>query len=392
MKNQLTNNQNGRFIKHNDPISKHMNIQDFNLMDVCEITIALADNPGANVFHHKLHQSQELNSSIHPLPDIDQIFEKERPPVIRPIDFTEDWKKMRRRIANRENRDDDEEVDLDLQSIISSYKTKKPAPEKSTESPLPLAPLEPAMEQPEAPARSHATILKTADLTQEKTEKNTPQPSPSSPHIEEKYSPGPPQESFTPYFPESDGMQEKHARLSEEELEALRQEARDQGFQTGWEEGSKQAHEDAKDKFGQIYHEMEKILLELQGMQKAILNKSQENFHAISQSMLEALLEREFRINPESFKNIIQRAIHDALPEDDYKITLNPTIAREIQTLGETSFINKIKTDEKLETFQFRIETKHGTVDARIKDIIQNLLDQADLNLFEEPNNDGKAS
>ncbi len=395
MKNQLTNHQNGRFIKHNDPVSKHFNIQEFNLMEVCEIPITLPDNPSANVFHHKLHNETELTHSIHAIPELDQVFEKERPPLIRPIDFTEDWKRMRRRIANRENREDEDELDLDLQNIIGSL--------RSHEHPQPVQSEEPKIAQeqnsppPSTPDQSIEAEIRS--FVKEKSASPSRVQSPLLDQVQDMAPPArgtPPRESepeaFVPYFPEADANQLAAPSISEEELQAIREQARKEGYQAGFDEGAQKAASSTQEKFREIFRELETVIHELGGMQKAVLQKSQENFYAISSSMLEALLEKELKGHPEAFFKIIQRAIDEALPDDDFKINVHPAILKELQDTGGIEIAQNLKADDKLGKYQFRIESKHGLIDARLKDIIQNLLEQADLNLFDHSSSDERAS
>ncbi len=398
MKNHLTNHQNGRFIKHNDPIRKHLQVNEFNLLDVCDIPLAFPDNPLANVFHHKLHSEQELQTSVHMMPDIDQVFEKERPPVIRPIDFTEDWKRMRRRQASRENRDDDDDLEIDLQTLMSSYKEKpKNVPNvANTEAAQPsfskpptdsvIVAEEPPIHEGLDEAESHFDEAPPIPQRQTERAQQTQSQSPSfereSPLEDDK---------FVPYFPENDVLRAP-AVVPEEELEAIREAAREAGFQEGYEQGIDQGAREHEGKLQKIVEELDKVMMEMQGLQKTIMHKSQENFQAICQSLMEALLDKEFQLHPESFQKIVERAISDALPDDDYKVVLHPSVIKDLMKSPSSTLAQKIKADDKLETYQFRIESKQGVLDARVKDIIQNLLEQADLQLFEVAENDGKAS
>ena len=122
----------------------------------------------------------------------------------------------------------------------------------------------------------------------------------------------------------------------------------------------------------------------LQGMQKSILHQVQENFVTLCQSFIESLLHKEFKLNPESFGRIIERALAEALPEDDFKVLVSPAMYPGLAQWAEQTIQGRIKADDSLDTYQFRIEGRHAVVDAHVKDIIKNLLDQADLELFDQ--------
>ena len=121
----------------------------------------------------------------------------------------------------------------------------------------------------------------------------------------------------------------------------------------------------------------------LQGMQKSILTHVQENFLMICQSFLEALLHREFKVNPESFGAVIERAISDALPDDEFIIHVSPQAFQDLNNWSNPEMRRRLRVDDKLQNDHFRVEGKHSVIDGDLPKIIRDLLDQADIQLFE---------
>ncbi len=361
--------KNGRFIKKGDPLHKVLSVTDFSLAEICETPIAFHDNANANIIHNKLHLKEELAESVRGSHEIDAVFTvPEERVVIHPLDFTEEWRRMRRRQSTRLQRtDDDDDFDLDQaragQQDLDSSEAEEAAP-KSEEAPIPQTaePAAPDIEAPIAPPAPQAAPA--------------PQPEPTF-YAEEEG----PEEEFVPYA--SNATVPLERAISEEELEAIRQEAREEGFRKGYASGEEKAALESRSKIQAILQEVSNIVENLEGLQSSILNQAQNNFYVICKNFVEAMLHREFSLNAEAFGAMIERAITEALNEDEFKIFVSPRVAKDLKDWSNERLRSRLKADDGLKDYSFRVEGQHASVDEDLQTIIKNLLDKADLSLFD---------
>jgi flagellar biosynthesis/type III secretory pathway protein FliH len=397
MLNHTNNRSHGRFIKKDDPVRNVMNISEFNLMEICDKPVTYHDNANANIIHNRLHAEEDLQEGVRDSYEINMSFPHESRPVIRPLDFTEEWKKQKKRMANRHHRlDDEEEFELDVTSMLKENKIDfRKATFKVIESAAPQKKKDQSDINPPVNLFPQAMPVK-ASAPEPKVEAPAAQakanrPSPPPPPVQEPALHSQDDaDDFVPYVPGKDNARPEAPvqrmeppRLSEEERERLREEAKAEGYQQGFLQGEEKGTLSAQDRITAITDELAKIMENLQGMQKSILNHVQENFLMICQSFLEALLHREFKINPESFGAVIERAIADALPEDEFVIHVSPQAFQDLSNWSNPEMRRRLKVDDKLQNDHFRVEGKHSVIDGDLPKIIRDLLDQADIQLFE---------
>jgi|GEM_PF-3277341 len=396
MLNQTSNRSHGRFIKKTDPMRKVMTIHEFNLLEIYDKPVTYHDNANANIIHNKLHAQEELAEGVRDSFEINLSFPHESRPVIRPLDFTDEWKKQKKRMANRNQRlEEEEEFELDVTSLLKEKKLDfKKASYKVIESPTPAKnkgdpskKLSDEIVKPTINLFPQAIPVSSASIKSAAAE-SKPKPAPIVEMAEfPAISPIAEPEGFVPYYPAKENSQTvqrmEPISLSEDERERLRQEARSEGYQQGFQQGEEKGTMSAQDKVHTITEELAGIIENLQGMQKSILTHVQENFLMICQSFIEALLHKEFKINPESFGAVIERAISDALPEDDFIIHVSPKAFQDLSNWSDPSMRKRLRIDEKLKDDHFRVEGKHSVVDGDLPKIIRELLDQADIQLFE---------
>lgn len=412
---QSSNKRLGRFIKGDDPIRKVLTINDFNLMDICEKPFTYHDNASANVIHQRLHTEADLSDGVRASYEIDSSFPHEGRPVIRPLDFTDEWRRQKKRMANRQHRlDDEDELDLEnrraenaIDLAIAKYSEIEPdaimvdpffyflpesRPQRLAAQPEAARP-EPtvrpqANSAPAAPRASGQASAPTVPSRNLDTEifKGSHHEGPLSAQV-----PGNHQSSgFIPTPPQHEVQKILEAAppspppISEEELEEIREEAAARGYQQGFQLGEEKGTLQAQQSIVQIVEQLSAVLDNLNGMQAAILQQAQENFATICQSLIEAVLQREFRLNPENFGTIIERALNEALPEDSYRIHVSPKAYKSLAQWSNAALRERLKPDESLDEFAFRVEGEHAVVDAKLSNIIKNLLEKTDLRLFEE--------
>jgi flagellar biosynthesis/type III secretory pathway protein FliH len=400
MLNQANNRSHGRFIKKDDPVRRVMNISEFNLMEICDKPVTYHDNANANIIHNRLHAEEELAEGVRDSYEINMSFPHELRPVIRPLDFTEEWKKQKKRMANRHHRlEEEEEFELDVTSLLKENKIDfKKATFKVIETATPQQKKDVKEAKPPVNLFPQAMPVKASG----EAKASAPAPQPARPAPQKAAPPPPPPapepvhhaqadaDDFVPYAPtrdranpEAQVQRMEPPKLTEEEKELLRNEARAEGYQQGFQQGEEKGTLSAQDKITAITDELANIMENLQGMQKSILSHVQENFLMICQSFLEALLHREFKVNPESFGAVIERAISDALPDDEFIIHVSPQAFQDLSNWSNPEMRRRLRVDDKLQNDHFRVEGKHSVIDGDLPKMIRDLLDQADIQLFE---------
>ncbi|SMF69493.1 FliH/SctL family protein [Pseudobacteriovorax antillogorgiicola] len=433
----------GRFIKKDDPICEALSITNFNLMEICETHITYADNVDANIIHTKLHLDEDLDVGVKVPREIESIFEPaEYRPVIKPLDFTQEWIKQRKRMHSRSARlDEEDEIDLEMENIARKLRKKfskqlkkqeaaseeqevkkigdelsfeetidenpvvkgDSSPRKKAGLSLPnmkkkmaeegLPPLNPdetfagvptsasqqiSDDEPLAADPSSTSFKEVGEAINQIAPEIPAMPSlPRDPHIsdEEGFVPMSPAVSSPPPMPQED---------KEEAIEK----AKSKGYEDGYKIGEEKAMIVIQEKVNQILDEFSKMIHEFEGMKSNILVSAQENFQTICQSMMESLLQREFQMNPKSFETIIERAIAEAVPDDEFKVLVSQDTYDRVKDDVSDSLKGRLKVDQGMKEGNFKIESKLSVVDGNISQIIEDLLDQADIELFDKHSDD----
>lgn len=413
----------GRFIKKTDPLRKGMSISDFNLMDICETEITYADNLASNIIHSKLHLQESIEAGVKASQEIENIFEPaEYRPVIKPLDFTQEWIKQKSRMTNRQSRhDDDDDVDAEMENIAKKLKSKfskqLEKQEKASaleeikeighslkfEESIDSQPssildtlgqeLQPNIDQQDASQNIGEEIRDTKPTAQEPMKHvadaineiapnqvieeplNTNHELPSVPVSNHKTI----EEDFVPLSPDKNTP----PLVSEKEKQEILESAKSKGYEDGYKIGEEKAMIVIQDRVNIILNEFASIMSEIEGMKSNILLSAQDNFRVVCQSMMESLLQKEFSLNASSFEAMVERAIAEAVPDDEFKVLVSQeTYERVKDDIGD-SLKTKLKVDQSIEDSNFKIESKLSVVDGNISQIIDDLLEQADLNLFE---------
>ena len=170
--------------------------------------------------------------------------------------------------------------------------------------------------------------------------------------------------------------------IDETKLKAIEDESHRKGYEDGFMLGEEKGLLEADSKIQQIQEEFSKVIEEINSLKKSVLLGSQENFRTIAQAMVESILEKEFKTDPETFNSFIKKAIADTTTDDHFSVLVNQDTFNSLKNVN--SDIEKhLKIDDSLEGRNFKIESKLGTVDGQIKKIISELLDKVDLNIID---------
>ncbi len=390
--------KNGRFIKKDDPLANRLSISSFSLAEICEHPVAYPDNIKGSIIHHSLHHASDEDLGIR---RVDEILKNLGPeqsrPILRPMDFTDDWKRQKQRMSNRRGRvDEDDEFDLELDLV------NKVAPTESDDSEEESFEAASEEELPEE-AQKNTGILKIQRESLDAASKAIQEASDESEHpvlepapvaqkieVEEK-------EAFVP-MKAAIGAQMENPELQaiktyQEQLidrEKIIEEAKAVGYQEGFKIGEEKAALQTRNTMRQLTEELGRLLGELEGLKKTVLHNAEENFQVLSQVLVESVLRRELEINPGAFSAVIERAIHEAVQEDQFKIHLHPETFETFASFADEKIRGRLVANKNIPKGDFRIESNMSVVDGNITQLVRDLLNQADLSLFGSKQNKDK--
>lgn len=383
----------GRFFKKDDPILRNVEILDYDLMDVCEINVATADNSYANVYHQELQVKEafaeqvEGDASIHG----DLTNEDTARAVLGPSNFTRDWVKQREK-ASRSYFEGEEESPGDdyVPSTMAGAGTGADAAHPSAEEfkPLvaethdeektpPLADANPGQDQaPEGVAAANQDAGQ-SQLTEKEEQLSQIKDSFHAVSHNQQYDVEPLVAAPEPEPPAAPAEIEPTApepAIGEDELAQLRNEAKADGF----DEGLKEAQQAMSELTGQLNHS----IAEVEGLKEQMLDNSRQNFKAIAKTMVGAILQKHINLNPEALDRIISRAIKETIKSDSFAVKVHSATHAALQDVS--TFADKLVVDDEVSEGHFKVESELSVIDGDLGQIISNLLEEADLNLFGE--------
>lgn len=385
----------GRFIKKSDPLANVLSISNFSLAEICEHPVAYPDNVKGTIIHHSLHHATDEELGIRRMNDIlKNLGPEQSRPILRPMDFTDDWKRQKQRMNNRRGRmdeDDEFELELDLLNKKSSDDEELSA---SDEEDLEGDAAEGLQEEVQKKGilkiqrESLDVASRAIQEAQEEAEAPMPEPipEPEADVIEEK--------TFVPMKAvigsQMDNPELQAIKTYQEQLidrEKIIEEAKALGYQEGFKVGEEKAALQARGTLRQLTEKLGNLLGELEGFKKTVLHNAEENFQILSQALVEAVLRREMDVNPGAFSAVIERAIHEAVREDQFKIHLNPETFETFSTFADEKMRARLVPNKSIPKGDFRIESNMSVVDGNITQLVRDLLDQADLSLFNSKSN-----
>jgi flagellar assembly protein FliH len=173
-------------------------------------------------------------------------------------------------------------------------------------------------------------------------------------------------------------------KLEEAEAAAVVEEAKTQGYRDGFRTGEEKGEIVVRQKAQEVFQRVESLVNELQRTKHDVLANVQENFYELCQAMAEALLKREFSIRPESFVTVMQRAIAEAVEPGKVKVRVHPETYDRLAGLGSAEVTALLVKDAEVEPFDFKVESSLSVVDVSVRKLIGDLLQQADLSIFQD--------
>lgn len=380
----------GRFIRKRDPVLEHVQVLDYNLIDISVTPTSIPDNANNTIIHTRLHSPQSIEASIKESPIQNEVFENEvsRRPIIAPKDFTKDWERLKRRTSRRMIKlDDDEELELEmeylrekesLESEISEKQKEEPKEGNSNLSNSPnLEELDRAVEEVAESLGDQDDNFDKSMLTisSPKQEDNSDETNITVNDSENEIE----KEEINDIIVDENqqGDDEQDRKNESSEINDVNQKLIDEAF----EKGRVDALNSVKEEFEAAANAINGIFSDLEGLKTSLLTNSQENFRNICESLIESLLEKEFSINPEAFGSIIERAVNEATKDDEFQIHINPKLYDKLKENLKEDVAARLVADEGVGLGDFQLDSKSGVVDGSLKTIISDLLNKADVKL-----------
>jgi hypothetical protein len=81
---------------------------------------------------------------------------------------------------------------------------------------------------------------------------------------------------------------------------------------------------------------------------------------------------------------MIQRVIKDTIAPNEFKVKLHPETWQRVNDLGIPDLTPHLVKDTSIPIGEFRVESALTVVDVSAKKLVQQLLEKADINLFDD--------
>ncbi len=421
----------GRYLKKGSATIDKVKITPFKFDSLTDAAVIYSDNAKRNIIHADLHEPSELAEAVVSPKEMNTelVDPSLKPQIFFPRNFTKDWAEDRRKQKKRgqTNFDEDEEIDQNgdqgdrhNQEFAEQAESDSVSANETTYHSEPSSLTDKLEREMKASASS--------DFTPGLGDHRNPTGQTPAPHGKSDFdalanlqNPGrmsidasmalvgnaikemalsdqkQPQTEKHAFIPvDLQGLQngeqledsalEEYGRQrlrAEIDVEAIKNEAQAQGYEAGFRVGEERATLQYREKINSLFENVNSLIEELSGLKRDILEQVQENFFEISQAMCEALIERAIHLDPTVFSGILHRAISEAVEGDAIKIRVSPKMADLLLKIESNGKADNIVADNSLRDDEFKIDSNLGVVDASIRNIIKDLLEKADLDLFD---------
>ncbi|MCX6117188.1 MAG: FliH/SctL family protein, partial [Proteobacteria bacterium] len=175
-------------------------------------------------------------------------------------------------------------------------------------------------------------------------------------------------------------LESQNAALLEEIKLAAKSDGYNEGFRLGEEKGVLAGQHTA----GEIFKRVTELIHEFEGLKGSVLGNIQQNFYELSQAVAESLLEREFSISPSAFAKVLEKVLKDTVSDNEFKIKLHPDTWQKVTDLKIPNFEGHLVKDPSILVGEFKVESNLTVVDGNAKKIVAQMLQNVDMNLFED--------
>ena len=417
----------GKFLKRGSKILKAVHMTDFYFAQIQSEGNLEFDNADRSIIHAKFHDPAHIAREVkEPRSLNERLVDPSHPnlAVIQPQDFTQDWHNERLNSKRRAmGFDDDDDYDF---PTINGKRFGQLKGDSDSEMPVQMPPTRPLAAKPAAAGESitaqpanlksilapeGAPLIDEQEMVKKakvisivedpyhptaQTPQPTPIPAPQMATPEPVQAPASQQDpQFIPLetgqhvatedqaiatYKNRAELEKQNAALLEELKNAAKAEGFNDGFRMGEEKGVVAGQAAA----GEIFQRVSELLLEFEGLKKNVLENIQKNFYELSQALGESLLEREFSIQPESFSKVLEKVIADTVTDNEFKIRLHPETWQKVIDLKVPSLEGHLVKDTAVAKGEFKVESSLTVVDGNVKKIVSQMLQNVDMNLFEE--------
>lgn len=416
----------GKYIKKDSKVASMIKLSDYSFERISAYPQVQSDNPKRTIIHSKYHDPAELERSVKIPAKLEEVLvdkSKPRLPIIPPGDFTKDWL-MERMSSKRRTFGFEDEDDFDLpiedssaleqvlaplitasssgektSAVNSTVLKKEEAAQVRTVSLQDFSQESPQVEMTAENLAKHANLLhaketaqSSSDQSQSAAKKHPVAESSKGAFIPLQEKPEASNSEVTSVqSPEDKAMQTYKAKedllkQNEDILEGLKQQSMSEGFSEGYRLGEEKGLLAGQLQATEVFSRVSELLGEFEGLKKLILNNTQKNFFELCHAVAESLLEREFSIKPESFAKVLQRVIHETVTGDEFTIKLHPETWQKVVGLGLDDLSKHLVKDPAMPLGEFKIESQMTVVDGNVKKIVTQLLQNVDMELFEDSN------
>lgn len=406
----------GRFLKKGSRLLSHMSMVDFDFDEIASHTPVGYDNPDRSIINTRFHDPSEISARVKTPDSIEAQLDdisKPRRGIIFPADFTQDWYNERSNKKRKKSASDDEDEDTIFEgpglvtNETSDSNVKRfdatVTDNKSDENSLGVG----AAEKPStivahpispenvrnADTANASKRLNERDLSAAISKAFTPpaqqdQPAVADSSHRDSFTPFPVEGADAPVAAEDKAIetwkaQQQLAQQNERMLEELKTQSRSEGYQSGFREGEEKGLISGQKKAAQVFQKVDEIIKEFEGLKSLVLENVQKNFYELSQAIAESLLGREFSIRPEAYAAMIERVIKDTISPNEFKVKMHPETWQRVHDLGIKDLNPHLIKDQSIPVGEFRVESALTVVDVSVKKLVQQLLEKADITLFD---------
>ena len=410
--------RNGRFIKKGSPVFDKVSLLDFKFQEMNDSQIITPDNARRSIILADFHDKETLEKSLkkHDRMDKELIPAENRRPILAPSDFTADWERERSLRKRKITRfDDDDDYDFEMESFQRSENLseksdapKDPFPQndsafrssESTPSPNAWETMDTvgkAIKNLNTNEHSNGINLSKNAIIDEHKEDNAPSIDIHTEAIsaEKTITTTGFVGEFTPVSPAHEEAALRNYQKQQQELEKLKQEfethlsevlerEKARAYQDGFKLGEEKAEHQSRERTLELFKSVKDLVHDLTQLKFSILSNVQDNFYTICQAIGEALIKREFSINPETFVEVLRRAMAETIQPTNLKIYIHPSMYEKVIALDIPDINPYLSKDSSLDTAGFRLESHLSVIDGSISEMISKMLKQADLDIFEK--------
>jgi flagellar biosynthesis/type III secretory pathway protein FliH len=403
----------GRFLKKGTSVFEKISLVDFSFQDIKAPKGLTPDNATRTIIHVEHHDQESLDQALkeHTKFDLDLISPEDRQRVIMPRDFTADWERDRSMRKRKVARFDDDDFEMELDSLkrnkspvqlFTDLPTDLP-PTKENPEPLlkPTVPLAPNGEPQGQKRDTWQTMNEVGKAINELHSKEAVKEQPIQSMVRSSI---PEASNFTQVSPEQEvaalaqyqRQQQELAKMKaefQEELENILESEKAKAYREGFSLGEEKAELQTRGKSAELLKNITQIVGELSQLKFLILSNVQENFYTICQAIGEALVKREFSIHPETFAEVLRRALAESVQPNNVKILVHPEMHAKLLSLNIPDLRDILQKDDQIPEAGFKLESHLSVIDGNISEMISKMLKQADLGIFDNadhPQNERK--